>query len=143
MSRIGSGIVVLSLLSGLVVSSQASAADLCLHMPIQCNGFEPNWQFTTSQDPSGETFISFIDPENPNWQTEPLVIESCILQGSPNDFEINTGAPLSLSASITEQNCVEPNEEVFDFSINATFNQGAQTPNPNLVNGTGCCKRLN
>jgi hypothetical protein len=120
----------------------ARAADLCLDMPIQCNGFEPNWRFVTDVDGEGGTTVRFTDPENPSWETEPLVIESCLLQGSPNDFELSTPEPLALIASIVEQSCVEPNDDVLGFSVTATFNQGALTPNPNRVEGTGCCKRL-
>ena len=123
-------------------AGSAQAADLCLDMALQCNGFEPNWQFVTDVDAGGNTVIRFTDPENPNWQTEPLVIESCLLQGSPNDFELSTPEPLSLIASIVEQSCVEPNEDVLGFSVTATFNQGALTANPNRVDGMGCCKRL-
>ena len=144
MIRRSFSVVALSI-SGLLVSTPApvAAADLCLNMRIQCNGFEPNWQFVTGVGAGGGTVIRFIDPENPNWETEPLVIESCLLQGSPNDYELSTPEPLSMVANITEQSCIEPNEEVFDFSVNATFNQGALTASPRRVGGTGCCKRLN
>ena len=131
-----------AVLIGLAASGLARAADLCLDMPVQCNGFEPSWQFTTDADGGGGTTIRFIDPENPDWETEPLIIESCMLQGSPNDFELSTPEPLSLVASIVEQSCVEPNGDAADFAVTATFNQGALTPNPNRVDGTGCCKRL-
>lgn len=123
------------------LAAPVGAADLCLDMQIQCNGFEPNWQFVTDVDGQG-TIIRFIDPENPNWETEPLAIESCLLQGSPNDFELSTPEPLSLIASLVEQSCIEPNGDEADFSVTATFNQGALTPNPNRVDGTGCCTRL-
>jgi hypothetical protein len=120
----------------------ASAADPCLDLPLQCDGFEPNWQFTTSVNAGGETVIRFIDPENPNWETEPFVLPSCLLQGSPNDYELSAPPPLSLIAAITDQNCTLPNDEVVGFSVSASFNQGALGANPNPVSGTGCCKRL-
>ena len=118
------------------------AADLCLGETFRCNGFEPNWQLTTSSGGIGGTIVTFIDPENPNWETAPLVIEGCLLQGSPNDFELTTPGPLSLVANIVGQSCTEPNGDLTDFSVTVTFNQGAQTPNPNLVEGTGCCTIL-
>lgn len=125
-----------------VAAPLAKAADLCLDLKFQCNGFEPNWQFVAGVDAAGNTLVSFIDPENPNWETEPLVLDGCLLQGSPNDFEVTTGEPLSLVASLVGQSCIEPNENVTDFSATVTFNQGALTPNPNRVDGTGCCTRL-
>src|SRR3712207_946880 len=124
-----------------LAASPAPAADLCVDLALTCNGFEPNWQFTFDPDDNGGT-VSFTDPENPNWETEPLVAEGCLLQGSPNDYELNSDAPLSLQASITEQTCVEPSGETSGFSVSATFNQGALTSTPNRVTGTGCCVRL-
>jgi hypothetical protein len=120
----------------------AFSADLCLDTVFRCNGFEPNWQFTTTRDDAGNPVVSFVDPENPDWQTEPLVVRSCLLQGSPNDFEVTTDEPLSLVANIVGQSCTEPNDDVTDFSVTVTFNQGAQTPAPNRVEGTGCCRIL-
>ncbi len=120
----------------------AQAADLCHQARFQCNGFEPNWQFVTIVDDAGNPAVRFIDPENPDWQTEPLAVRGCVLQGSPNDFEVTADAPLSLVANIVGQRCVEPNEDVTDFSVTVTFDQGAQTPSPNRVEGTGCCERL-
>jgi hypothetical protein len=124
-----------------LAASPAPAADLCVDLALRCNGFEPNWQFTF--DPNADGVVRFTDPESPNWETEPLSVEGCLLQGSPNDYELNTDAPLSLQAFITEQNCTEPSGETSGFSISATFNQGALTGNPNRVTGTGCCNRAN
>jgi hypothetical protein len=126
----------------LTALSGVRAADLCLGDRFQCNGFEPNWQLFTGTDASGDTVVRFTDPENPNWQTAPLVVHGCLLQGSPNDFELTTDAPLSLVANIVGQSCTEPNGDLTDFSVTVTFNQGAETPNPTRVDGTGCCKRL-
>lgn len=120
----------------------ATAADLCSAAQFRCNGFEPNWQFTTMLDSGGNPVVNFLDPENPGWEQGPLVVPGCVLQGSPNDFEVTTGAPLSLIASIVGQNCTEPNGDLTNFSVTVTFNQGAATPNPNQVQGTGCCVRL-
>jgi hypothetical protein len=122
--------------------SAARSADLCLDTAFRCNGFEPNWQFTATEDDTGSPVVSFTDPENPDWQSAPLVVGGRVRQGSPNDFEVTTDEPLSLVANIVGQSCTEPNEEVTDFSVTVTFNQGAQTPAPNRVEGTGCCRIL-
>ena len=119
-----------------------TAADLCHTAQFQCSGFEPNWQFTTTRNAAGESVVRFIDPENPNWETEPFVVRGCVLQGSPNDFEVTSDAPLSLIANIVGQSCTEPNDEVTDFSVTAAYNQGALTGAPNRIDGTGCCVRL-
>ena len=73
----------------------------------------------------------------------PLSLKGCVLQGSPNDFEVTSDAPLSLVASIVGQSCTEPNDDVTDFSVTVTYTQGAMSSNPNSVQRTGCCKRLN
>jgi len=125
-----------------LAATAAPAADLCVNLPLRCSGFEPNWQFTIVSQDGGNDIVRFTDPENPDWETKPLSVPGCVLQGSPNDYELTTDAPLSLEASITEQSCVEPNDEVSGFSISATFNQGALTGAPNRVTGTGCCRRL-
>jgi hypothetical protein len=119
----------------------ASAADLCLDLKFRCDGFEPNWQLFTDTA-EGDTVVRFTDPENPDWETEPLIVDSCLLQGSPNDFELTTDAPLSLIANIVGQSCIQPNEDVTDFSVTVTFIQGALSGNPNQVEGTGCCQLL-
>ena len=124
-----------------LASVSAQAADLCSGVKFKCDGFEPNWQFTTVSE-GGRTSVSFTDPENPNWETEPLVVSGCLLQGSPNDFELTTDAPLSLSANIVGQSCVKPNEEQTGFSVTVTFVQGALSDHPAQVEGTGCCEIL-
>jgi hypothetical protein len=126
----------------LVLSSSAAAADLCGSARFQCNGFEPNWQFTTALDEAGNPVVRFLDPENPGWEEGPLVVGGCVLQGSPNDFEVTSQAPVSLLASIVGQSCTEPNDDLTDFSVTVTFDQGALTSSPNRVEGNGCCKRL-
>ena len=124
-----------------LVSVSAHATDLCSEVRFKCDGFEPNWQFTTANE-AGRTSVSFIDPENPNWETEPLVVDGCLLQGSPNDFELMTGAPLSLTANIVGQSCIKPNEEETDFSVTVRFVQGAVSDHAAEVEGTGCCQIL-
>jgi hypothetical protein len=136
------GAVLLALPVSAFVDGPTLAADLCLPAQFKCNGFEPNWQFVTGVNGAGQTVVRFTDPENPNWQSEPLVVRGCVLQGSPNDFEVTTGAPLSLIANIVGQRCIEPNEDVTDFSVTARFVQGAVSDHPALVDGTGCCERL-
>jgi hypothetical protein len=121
----------------------ADAADLCLDLKFKCDGFEPNWQLFTDVVADGsDTVVRFTDPENPNWETEPLIVDSCLLQGSPNDFELTTDAPLSLVANIVGQSCTEPNDELTDFSVTVTFIQGALSDHPSEVQGTGCCQML-
>ncbi len=119
------------------------AADLCLDLKFRCDGFEPSWQlFTDVVADGGDTVVRFTDPENPNWETGPLIVNSCLLQGSPNDFELSTEAPLSLIANIVGQTCVEPNDEETDFSVTVTFVQGALGADPRRVEGVGCCQLL-
>jgi hypothetical protein len=55
---------------------------------------------------------------------------------------VTTDAPVSLVASIVGQSCTEPNGDLTDFSVTVTFTQGALSSNPNQVQGTGCCTRL-
>jgi len=131
----------LAILVPLALPIPATAADLCSSARFRCNGFEPNWQFEAGVQGQGSV-VRFVDPENPGWEEGPLVVRGCVLQGSPNDYEVTSDAPVSLVASIVGQSCTEPNDEVTDFSVTATFNQGALTPNPNQVQGTGCCIRL-
>ena len=132
------------LAAGLAVAAfgAARAADLCSAAQFRCNGFEPNWQFTTGLDGAGTPVVRFLDPENPGWEEGPLVVRGCVLQGSPNDFEVTTDAPVSLVASIVGQSCTEPNGDLTDFSVTVTYTQGALSSNPNRVEGTGCCTRL-
>ena len=125
-----------------LASAPAGAADLCSAAQFRCNGFEPNWQFTTGLDGAGDPVVRFLDPENPGWEEGPLEVRGCVLQGSPNDFEVTTDAPVSLVANIVGQSCTEPSGDLTDFSVTVTFTQGALSSNPNKVEGTGCCIRL-
>ena len=119
------------------------AADLCLDVRFKCDGFEPNWQlFTDMVAEGGDTVVRFTDPENPNWETEPLIVESCLVQGAPSEFELSTEAPLSLMASIVGQSCIQPNDEETDFSVIVMFVQGAASDSPRHVEGVGCCELL-
>ena len=133
-----SSVVLLAIMP--VVTSAARAADLCRDIRLQCNGFEPNWQFTLALDGEGDQVVSFTDPENPDWQTAPLVVEACALQDSPTLILIVTPAPLELDARVRTETCVEPNDEVRPYSVDVRFNQGAQTSTPNRISGTGCCQ---
>ena len=125
-----------------LASAPARAADLCSAAQFRCNGFEPNWQFTTGSNGAGDPVVRFLDPENPGWEEGPLEVRGCVLQGSPNDFEVTTDAPVSLVANIVGQSCTEPNGDLTDFSVTVTYTQGALSSNPNRVEGTGCCTRL-
>jgi hypothetical protein len=135
---------VLVCVSGLAFGgvSAGAAADLCVDLKFRCDGFEPSWQLLTDVDGAGDTVVRFTDPENPNFETEPLVFNSCLLQGSPNDFELTTEAPLSLIANIVGQSCTLPNGEATDFSVSATYMQGAVSDSPTRVEGAGCCRLL-
>ena len=126
----------------LAVAPTAFAADLCRDVSLHCDGFEPSWQFTVGMDSEGDQVLSFTDPENPDWQSAPLVVEACVLAISPDELHITSSGPLDLDAQLISENCVEPNDEVRPISIKASFNQGAQTSSPNRVSGTGCCKLL-
>ena len=126
----------------LAVAPTAFAADLCRDVSLHCDGFEPSWQFTVGMDSEGDQVLSFTDPENPDWQSAPLVVEACVLAISPDELHITSSGPLDLDAQLISENCVEPNDEVRPISIKASFNQGAQTSSPRRLSGTGCCKLL-
>ncbi len=142
MSRNGAAAVFMSIAGLVMGGASAGAADLCLDVKLRCDGFEPSWQLFTAAKNSGGTVVRFTDPENPNWESEPLVVESCLLQGSPNDFELTTDAPLSLIANLVGQSCTMPNDEKTDFSVTVTYVQGALSDHPATVQGTGCCRML-
>jgi len=115
----------------------ARAADLyCEPVQIKCGGFEPNWNFELTTNNT----LKFTDPENPNWQTRPLTIDACARRAG-NGYTIEAGSPLDLSARVKRERCVEPNDQVRDYSISIRFNQGAETGSPRAVSGTGCCWR--
>ena len=124
----------------LTIAPAALAADLCSDVALQCDGFEPNWQFTLGMDSEGDQVVSFIDPENPDWQINPLIVEACAFRDSASHLFIITPQPLELDARVRSETCVEPNDEVRPLAVEVRFNQGAQTGNPNRISGTGCCK---
>ncbi|MDQ0326706.1 hypothetical protein J2R99_002575 [Rhodopseudomonas julia] len=126
---------------GVFVAAPASAGDPCLDITFTCRGAEPFWSFTTGVDAEGRDVVRFSDPENQDDQESPLVIEGCVEQGAPNDFELTTEAPLDLIASIVGQSCTEPSGEKTDFSVMVSFKLGAQTATPREVSGKGCCVR--
>ena len=126
----------------LAVAPTAFAADLCRDVALHCDGFEPSWQFTLGMDSEGDQVLSFTDPENPDWQSAPLVVEVCVLAISPDELHITSAGPLELDAQLISETCVEPNDEVRPISVKASYNQGAGTSTPNRVSGTGCCKLL-
>jgi len=135
-------LMAVGLVAAAFLGRPALAADACLDIKFECRGSEPFWDFTTSVDGDGQKVLRFRDPENPDYQNNPIVIDACVLQGSPNDFEVTTGGPLDLVANIVGQSCTEPNDNVTDFSVTATFNQGAQTSSPRQVTGPGCCTQV-
>jgi hypothetical protein len=122
------------------VSTVAGAADLCRDIALQCDGFEPNWQLTLGMDSEGDQVVSFIDPENPDWQSDPLIVAACAFQDSASHIFFVTPAPLELNARVRSETCVEPNDEVRPFAVEVRFNQGAQTGNARRISGSGCCK---
>lgn len=115
----------------------ARAADLdCQPIRLTCSGFEPNWLFELP----GDGTIRFTDPENPDWETRPLTVSVCARPLSSGVIEIVSAAPLNLSATVRQEQCVEPNDDVQPFSIDASFVQGAAGgANPAQVSGVGCC----
>ncbi|MBK1622456.1 hypothetical protein [Afifella marina] len=125
----------------IVAAAPALAGDPCLDIAFTCRGAEPFWSFTTGVDAAGREVVRFSDPENPGYQESPLVMEGCVEQGAPNDFELTTDEPLDLIASIVGQSCTEPSGETTDFSVMVSFKQGAQTAMPREVTGKGCCVR--
>jgi hypothetical protein len=117
----------------------ARAADLlCEPIRLTCSGFEPNWLFELP----GDGTIRFTDPENPDWQERPLVVSVCSRRLASGVIDIDAAAPLNLTATVRAEQCIEPNEEVQPFSIEASFVQGAAGGmSPGMVSGVGCCWR--
>jgi hypothetical protein len=138
--------VAAALFSAVVLSTgaagSAGAADLCLIAQFECFGSEPFWRFITTVDGEGKPVVHFIDPDSPGGVTEPVVVDGCLLQENPNDFELTTDAPLSLVASIVGQSCTEADGEVRDFAITLAFDRVDSISGPFRAEGTGCCTRL-
>ena len=129
---------VFALCFGTLLSGGASAADAaCVPISVKCAGFEPNWHFEFLS----RSRLVFTDPENPDWQSRPLVVSACARAGAGGQVEISTGAPLDLTARIKENSCIAPNDDVHPFEISIRFRQGAKTSTGRLVKGTGCCWR--
>jgi hypothetical protein len=120
-----------------VAPPAARAADLyCEPIQIKCGGFEPNWSFELTTDNA----LKFTDPENPNWETKPVTVDACARRAG-NGYTIEAGSLLDMSAQVKRERCVEPNDQVRDYSLSIRFNQGAETSSPRAVSGTGCCWR--
>lgn len=129
---------VLALCLATPLSGGASAGDTaCQPISLKCAGFEPNWHFEFR----GRSKLLFTDPENPGWQSSPLVVSACARTGAGGEVRISAGAPLDLTARVNENACTAPNEDVHPFEISIRFRQGAETSPGRLVNGTGCCWR--
>lgn len=124
------------LLAG-ATAAPAAAADLgCEPIRLTCSGFEPNWMLELP----GDGTVRFTDPENPDWEVRPLVVSACARSNAAGTISIHSGAPLNLAATVRHEQCVEPNEEVRPFSIEASFVQGvAGGASPAQVSGVGCC----
>ena len=100
-----------------VIPTVAGAADICRDIALQCDGFEPNWQFALGMDSEGDQVVSFIDPENPDWQANPLIVAACAIQDSASQILVITPAPLELDARVRLETCVEPNDEVRPWAV--------------------------
>jgi hypothetical protein len=105
------------------VPTPTFAADLsyqsCRKIRLTCRGFEPNWSFTLP----GNGTIQFVDPQSPNYPA-PLVIQACA-SGSGSQINITAGAPLNLTATVTQQSCTEPSGQVRPRKITISYQQGA------------------
>ena len=125
-----------------MAASAASAADLkCPRIVLKCGSFEPSWSFTMS----GNGTIRLLDPENPNDPTnpgipKPLVVPVCAIPVAGNKINITTGAPLSLTATVTQQTCNDASGQPRPQTITYTYRQGAlvNASGP-LLSGTACC----
>ena len=134
---ISAALVVCTLAASTITSVRAADLD-CEPIRLTCSGFEPNWLLELP----GDGTIRFTDPENPDWEQRPLVVSGCVRQLSTGDIEIVSAAPLNLSATVRQEQCIEPNDAVRPFSIEGSFVQGAAGgANPAQVSGVGCCRR--
>jgi hypothetical protein len=119
-----------------LIATAAHAADPgCMLIPLTCSGFEPNWSFALNG-----TTLRFTDPENPAWQTRPLVVRACA-RPTPSGFKISAGAPLYLDAAVRVARCLEPSGQPRPLSISISYRQGAGGPTPRPVSGNGYCWR--
>ena len=133
---LGKHVLAAGLVTFIVLPDMASAADLpCQQIQLRCRGFEPSWSFVMS----GNGTIRFTDPENPNWQTAPIVIQVCAHHQPGQRIGITAGPPLSLSATVKPQQCTEASGNVRPFFIDISYIQGAQTNMAHQASGNGCC----
>ena len=122
------------------VAAPATAAERggynCQRVKLVCSGFEPNWRFTLSNGT-----LRFTDPENTNFGVPPITISACARRGPGNKISITAGAPLNLSATVTQQSCGEPSGQTQPLSIAISYTQGAVGGTPHPITGGGCCHR--
>jgi uncharacterized membrane protein len=117
-------------------SMPATAADLgCHRVKLTCSGFEPNWAFRLNPNST----IRFTDPENANGGVPPIVIPACAKRLPGHKIDITAGAPLGLSATVTQHTCTEPSGQTRPYSIAISYTQGATGSMQHQVSGTGCC----
>jgi hypothetical protein len=125
-----------------MTATAALAADLgCARIRLTCASFEPSWRFTMS----GNGTIRLFDPENPNDPAnpgipKPIVTPVCAIPTSGNQISITTGAPLSLTATVTQQACNDASGQPKPRTITYSYRQGAlvNASGP-LLSGTACC----
>ncbi len=127
-----------------LTASTGRAADQCLDVRLACSGFEPNWQFVTGLDGEGDATITFTDPENPDGGLQPVILEGCVLSRAGGDgFQVLSGAPVDIEATVTPVECVEPNDAVQPYTIDIIYNQGSAGEGTaaagSRISGTGCC----
>jgi hypothetical protein len=131
------------LAAGLVLTATAAhAADLrCPRIKMTCGSFEPSWRFVLP----GNGTIRLLDPENPNDPANPgvplpLVVPVCATPTSGNQISITTGAPLSLTATVTLQTCNDASGLTRPRTIDYSYRQGALANSSGpLLSGTACC----
>ena len=119
------------------LTAPAIAADLgCDSVRLRCSGFEPNWALRLNANGT----LRFTDPENTNGGVPPIVIHACAKRLPGNTISLTAGAPLNLTATITNQTCTDPSGSTRPRSISISYKQGAAGgSNPMQISGTGCC----
>lgn len=118
--EVSTALAVFALAWAITAPTPGHAADVpCAEVRLLCSGFEPNWRFTLDG-----TMITFLDPESPNGLDNPLVLPACAMTVSGARTDVTAGGPLDLEATVAAETCIQPNEEVWPFSVDATFNQG-------------------
>lgn len=119
--------------------SGVQAADTCAQTQIQCIGFEPNFRFTTGFDLDGKGAVTFIDPENPEWETEPLILAACVTPNQKGGYFLTSADPVRLQASVSAGDCTQPDDNVRPWSARVDFVQGALGDAPKAMSGRACC----